>query len=81
MMIREKRFAFTLAEALITLVILGIIAALTVPGLKRFSQKETAVIQLKKAYTTMNGVLDYVIADNITMDIEKVGGDEFLQTT
>lgn len=77
MSIREKRFAFTLAEALITLVILGVIAALTVPGLKRFSQKETTVIQLKKAYTTMNGVLDYVIADNITMDIEKVGGDEF----
>lgn len=75
----EKRTngGFTLAEALITLVVLGIIAALTVPALKRFSQKETTVMQLKKAYSTMNGALDYAIADDITMDIAKIGGDEF----
>lgn len=72
-----KKPAFTLAEALITLVILGVVAALIVPSLKRFSQTETAAKQLKKAYTVMNQDLDYILADDISLDIEKIGGNAF----
>ena len=49
-MIKEKR-AFTLAETLITLVIIGVIAAITIPQIMIQHQKEQAIIQLKKVYS------------------------------
>lgn len=45
--------AFTLAEALITLAILGVIAALTIPGLIMSMQKSEHVSGMKKAYATL----------------------------
>lgn len=44
---------FTLAEVLITLVIIGVIAAITVSTLITKYQKEQTVTRLKKAYTTI----------------------------
>ena len=43
--------AFTLAEVLITLGIIGIVAALTMPSLVAYYQKKVTVTQLKKAYS------------------------------
>ncbi len=48
-----KHFAFTLAETLITLTIIGVIAALTVPNLLNKYTKHTYVIGLKKAYSQL----------------------------
>ncbi len=48
-----KRFAFTLAETLITLTIIGVIAALTVPNLLNKYTKHTYVVGLKKAYSQL----------------------------
>jgi len=45
--------AFTLAEVLITLVIIGVIAAITVPTLITKYQKEQTVTRLKKVYSTL----------------------------
>jgi len=45
--------AFTLAEVLITLGIIGVVAALTIPTLVKNYQKTQTVTQLKKAYTTL----------------------------
>ncbi|MBR6164001.1 type II secretion system protein [bacterium] len=45
----EKNHAFTLAEVLITLVIIGVIAAITVPTLITKYQKEQTVTRLKKS--------------------------------
>ena len=45
---------FTLAEVLITLVIIGVIAAITVPTLITKYQKEQTVTKLKKAYSEIN---------------------------
>ena len=44
---------FTLAETLITLVIIGVVAALTVPTMIAKYQKEQTVTRLKKAYSTL----------------------------
>jgi len=49
--INPKRMAFTLAETLITLTIIGVIAAMTVPTLLSKYQKHTYVVGLKKAYS------------------------------
>lgn len=45
--------AFTLAEVLITLAIIGVIAAITIPTLIKEYQKNVAVEELKNSYTTM----------------------------
>jgi prepilin-type N-terminal cleavage/methylation domain-containing protein len=41
--------AFTLAEVLITLAIIGVVAALTIPTVVRNYQKTQTVTQLKKS--------------------------------
>lgn len=43
--------AFTLAEVLITLGIIGVVAALTIPNLISHYQKEKTVTQLKKNFS------------------------------
>ena len=49
-----KKSAFTLAEVLITLGIIGVVAAVTLPTLVANYQKQVWVNQLKKTYTTLN---------------------------
>ena len=48
------RVAFTLAEVLITLGIIGVVAAITLPTLIANYQKTVWVNQLKKTYSTLN---------------------------
>lgn len=43
--------AFTLAETLITLTIIGVVASITIPTLMIQHQKEQAVVQLKKVFS------------------------------
>ena len=44
----KKKVAFTLAEVLITLGIIGVVAAITIPGLVADYQKKVLVAQFKK---------------------------------
>lgn len=60
----KKRLAFTLAEVLITLGIIGIIAALTIPTLLANFQEKQTVSQLKKTYSLISQVYSQVLADN-----------------
>ncbi len=56
--------AFTLAEVLITLAIIGIVAALTIPGLMQsYKQKEYST-RLKKFYSTMQQAIQLSEIDN-----------------
>ena len=52
-----RRAAFTLAEVLITLGVIGIVAAMTMPSLIANYQKKQTVTQLKKAYSTLSQAL------------------------
>ena len=49
-----RKVAFTLAEVLITLGIIGVVAAMTLPMLIAKHQKITTVAQLQKAYSTLS---------------------------
>lgn len=50
--------AFTLAETLLTLAILGVIAAMTIPGLQKNSQQRELHAAAKKAYSSINQALE-----------------------
>lgn len=51
--IKSQKFGFTLAEVLITLGIIGVIAAMTVPNLMSKISKKQVEIQAKAAYSTI----------------------------
>ncbi|MBR6163762.1 type II secretion system protein [bacterium] len=55
--------AFTLAEVLITLVIIGVIAAMTVPTLMNNTNNEEFVSKLKKAYSTLAQATNQIIME------------------
>lgn len=55
---------FTLAEILITLGIIGVIAALTIPTLVANTQKTQTVTKLQKFYSNMSQAFNLSIADN-----------------
>lgn len=50
----KRYIAFTLAEILITLGIIGVVAAMTIPTLINNSQKESAVNSIKAFYSNMS---------------------------
>ena len=60
----SKNIAFTLAEILITLGIIGVVAALTIPMLITKYQKIQTVSKLKKFYSTLNQAIMLSEEDN-----------------
>ena len=60
----NRHKGFTLSEVLITLVIIGVVAAITVPILYANYQKEAAKTALKKNYSVMKQALDMYQAEN-----------------
>jgi prepilin-type N-terminal cleavage/methylation domain-containing protein len=56
--------AFTLAEVLITLGIIGVVAALTLPSVIQSYQKQVTVNKLKKVYSTLSQVVARSYAEN-----------------
>ena len=62
--VRQWRNAFTLAEVLITLGIIGIVAALTMPILMQNYNKKVTETRLKKFYSTMNQTVERLKVDH-----------------
>ena len=60
---RQSRAAFTLAEVLITLVIIGVIAALTIPNLLRKQNDHADVQKVKKVYANLANAYQLAIRD------------------
>ena len=70
-----KQKAFTLAETLITLSIIGVVSAMTVPTLMTQYKEKAEVTRLKKAYTVLSNAAKMAKADG-TLEvsyIEKYG--------
>ena len=61
---RKKKAAFTLAEVLITLGIIGIIAAMTLPMLIADYKKKEIPIRLMKYYSTMQNAINAATVDH-----------------
>ena len=68
--------AFTLAEVLITLVIIGVIAAITVPTLITKYQKEQTVTRLKKAYSALAQTTARAITEHGSIETWILGTEE-----
>ena len=66
-----KKNAYTLAETLMTLVIIGVVAALTIPALKNNAEERKFVSLTQKAFNT--------ISDATAMVETKHGNSEFWQ--
>ena len=62
--IKQKRVAFTLAEVLITLGIIGIVAAMTLPALIASNKEKARVTNLKKIYSQIQNAWNMAIAEN-----------------
>ena len=58
----NRRAAFTLAEVLITLGIIGVVAALTIPNLIHITNSIVLKSQLKKTYSVLSGAINMMYA-------------------
>lgn len=59
----KKQNAFTLAEVLVTLGIIGVISALTVPTLVKNYQQKAQAVQLRKVITEIESAIDMFITE------------------
>ena len=68
-----RKLGFTLAEVLITLVIIGVIAAMTVPTLMNNTNSQEFRSALKKAISSINQAIEreYAVDGNTLGDIEQ----------
>lgn len=72
----KRIVAFTLAEVLITLGIIGVIAAMTLPALIHKNQDKVLISAVKKSYATINNAL--ILAQN---DFGVIGDNSYLFNT
>ena len=61
---KSRKVAFTLAEVLITLGIIGVVAVLTLPSIITNYQKKVTVERLKKTYSTLWQAVQMSVVDN-----------------
>jgi len=66
-----KKFGFTLAEVMITLGIIGVVAALTVPALVKNYQKTVYVTSLHKVYNEMDSAIKQYMTDQHVDDLRE----------
>ena len=60
----SRKVAFTLAEVLITLGIIGVVAALTIPNVIQHYKKQEVVARLKSAESIFSQMLYFSVAEN-----------------
>lgn len=65
--------AFSLAEILVTLMIIGVIAGMTIPALKKDSMNRTVATNLKKIYSELNQVVALTLTENYTNRVCRTG--------
>ena len=65
--------AFTLAEVLVTLGIIGVVSAMTVPSLMQNHQKKTYVTQLHKIYNEVQQMALQYMTDSNALNLSEAG--------
>lgn len=65
---KNSNKGFTLAEVLITLGIIGVVAALTIPTLMQNANERATVTALKKAYSTLSNAYSLAVKEDGTPD-------------
>jgi len=75
-----KRYGFTLAEVLITLGIIGVVAAMTIPNLMTAYKAHRLRSQFLKSYSTVQQAFRQMEADDISTDPSTYGNNTFYKT-
>ncbi len=75
----KSKLAFTLAEVLITLGIIGVVAAMTMPTLIANHQKKQTVVALKRAYTVISNALQMARAEHGDPELWELGENNNIQ--
>ena len=65
----KVKLAFTLAEVLITLGIIGVVAAMTIPTLISNYQKHIVEANLQESYSIIQQVMKYTEYDDVSFDV------------
>ena len=73
------KFGFTLAEVLITLGIIGVIAAITIPALISTYRKKQLEAQIKTTYTTIQQIIKFAEAEGASYNMVKINDDKSLK--
>lgn len=66
---------FTLAEVLITLVIIGVIAAITIPTLMNKTNEQETVVAVKKAFSVISQAYQRIVAESGELNPSMLGDD------
>ena len=69
----KKFSAFSLAEILVTLMIIGVIAGMTIPALRKDAMDRTIATNLKKAYSELNQATALVMTNNEANKLYRTG--------
>jgi type II secretory pathway pseudopilin PulG len=76
----SRRAAFTLAETLITIGIIGVVAALTIPNLINNYKARQLQSQYLKAYSTISQALRLMVADGVPITADAYANYTFRKT-
>ena len=69
----KKILAFTLTEVLVTLGVIGVVAAMTIPTMVNNYQKKVYATQLKKSYSEISQALRRMMRDNNATNLMETG--------
>lgn len=76
----SKKRAFTLAEVLITLGVIGVVAAITIPGLMSTYRKKQLEMQIKANYSIIQQAIRFADYDDVSYDMAiKDGSDDSIK--
>ena len=78
--IRQAKGGFTLAEVLITLGIIGVVAAITIPGLIANYKAQRLRSKFLKSYSTVQQVFKQMEADDVSLNPDDYGASTFYKT-
>ena len=70
---KNRKYAFTLAEVLVTLGIIGVVSAMTVPSLMQNYQRQSYVTQLHKVYNELSQALVQYQNDKNALNLKEAG--------
>ena len=69
----SRKIAFTLAEVLVTLGIIGVVSAMTVPTLMQNYQRQSYVTQLHKVYNEFTQAYTRYLSDKNALNLQEAG--------
>ena len=72
---KNYKFGFTLAEVLITLGIIGVVAAITIPSLINNYKAKKLRSQFLKSYSVVQQAFKLMEADDVSLDPSTYKGD------